>query len=235
MADPRAFVQVSLLRDGGLPEDVVVNNWSFEGDDDPLSSDRENWDSLTGNLFDRIEAFYQGTQTFLSQVLSGTGIVKMYDASDAQPRIPRFEETFGFAPGSSAVPSEVALVISLQAAAESGANMRRRRGRVYFGPLSAAAATTVGSTGPNDVRPSASTRQTIAANVGLLATSGSNNFRLAVFSPTTAGLNPMLDAAWNDVERIWVDDAFDTQRRRGARATTRTIFDWDGDSWEQTA
>jgi hypothetical protein len=56
-----------------------------------------------------------------------------------------------------------------------------------------------------------------------MATGSGGAARLAIFSPTTLSSGGSIDDAWNDAVNVWVDDAFDTQRRRGARATTRSL------------
>lgn len=91
---------------------------------------------------------------------------------------------------------------------------QRRRGRMYFGPLVAAVGTTVsGST-----RPSATVRTdlTIAfKDLGdtLNAIAG---VTFVVWSKADGALYPVVGG--------YVDDSFDTQRRRGPQATTRTTF-----------
>jgi hypothetical protein len=50
-----------------------------------------------------------------------------------------------------------------------------------------------------------------------------------VFSPTIAGTPPWSEATLGlasiNVDHGWIDNAFDTQRRRGIRPDTRTEFD----------
>jgi len=125
--------------------------------------------------------------------------------------------------GTSGLPEEVALCMSysadLSSVAERGAGgtrpRARRRGRVFIGPLSQAAAqqdTTTKRTKPATVALSAWTdnaKQFLAT--ALLA----DGWTWCVFSPTL----------WEmfDVTQVWVDDAFDTQRRRGPDAVGRTL------------
>jgi len=64
------------------------------------------------------------------------------------------------------------------------------------------------------------------------ASSASAVWKWAVFSPTIAGGwflpdtegPPNLPAAYSPVQSGWVDNAWDTQRRRGLEATARTVF-----------
>jgi len=85
----------------------------------------------------------------------------------------------------------------------------RLRGRIYVGPLNLQAITT-----SNPVRPTSTARATIAlAGGGLLALTTSPwavwSRRNATVITTSTG---------------WVDDAFDTQRRRGLKSSTRSTF-----------
>lgn len=218
---PRFIAQVSLERDGAIPEDVIVNSWHFEGDDNTaFETDRARWDDLAPGLTSRLVTFYQSLGVGWAQTLSGNGEVKLYDFSDAKPRIPRYQEPFVFTPGTSAQPGEVALCLSFSAAAEAGANPARRRGRVFLGPLSASS--TVVMTEGADARPPAAFRQSVIDAALVMATGVADAARLAIFSPRTLALGGTVDEAWNDAVNLWVDNAFDTQRRRGADATART-------------
>ncbi len=220
MADPRYIAQVVLDRDGALPEDRIINVMHFEGDDNGTGPDRDRWDELAPGLASRLVTFYQSRAPILAATLAGTGTVKLYDFSDPKPRIPRYELAFTFVPATTAFPGEVALVISFEAASEPGVNMRRRRGRIYLGPLATGAAS---GTYTADVRPLASRMNETVSSFVTMATGSGGAARLAIFSPTTLSSGGSIDDAWNDAVNVWVDDAFDTQRRRGARATTRSL------------
>jgi len=220
MADPRYIAQVVLDRDGALPEDRIINVMHFEGDDQAPTPDRERWDELAPGLASRLVTFYQSRGPIMAATLAGTGTIKLYDFSDPKPRIPRFEQSFTFVPATTAFPGEVALVISFEGASEPGVNMRRRRGRIYLGPLATGAAS---GTYTADVRPLASRMNETVSSFVTMATGSNGAARLAIFSPTTLSGGGSVDQAWTDAVAVWVDDAFDTQRRRGARATTRSL------------
>jgi hypothetical protein len=216
MAKIRA--QVVLPRKGLLAEDDVVNTFHFE-DDSGFATD--GGISVNGpGLITRIGTFYTTLgATVFSALLAGTGEVTLYDMADAKPRAPRLTGTFTFATSAAAGPAEVALCLSFAAATASGDTAARRRGRVYLGPVASGMFQQLA--GASDVRPQTTTLDTIVNAAKTMATGGSGAFRLAVFSPTTAGLDETLDAAWNDVTRLWVDNAFDTMRSRGAQRTIR--------------
>ena len=108
------------------------------------------------------------------------------------------------------LPSEVALCLSFQAPRIPGQIQNRRQGRVYIGPLN----TGVASAG----RPSSTARSTLAAAAGVLGVdiqTDTDGF-WAVWSA--------MNGTTAEVEEGWVDDAFDTQRRRGLQRTTKTTF-----------
>jgi hypothetical protein len=216
---PHARLQVVLDRDGLLPEDAVVNTWHFEADAGG-GSDRDKWDLDMPGLLDRVELFYVTVAGIFAPTLAGTGRIKAYDLSDAKPRVPRVVQEFTFVPSTSdALPAEVALCLSFKGATESGVNMRRRKGRVFLGPL---ARTMIdGGTPVADVRPGTGNVSSVLTAAEVMATGGSGTFRLSIYSPTSDPGETMVDAAWNDAVEFWVDNAFDTQRRRGARATAR--------------
>lgn len=227
MADPRYTVQVALHRDMGLPEDDIVNTMHFEGDDDVDADDEERWAELRPGLVSRVIAFYVSISSTFSSILSGNATVKVYNPADPSlpgaPRVPRWTETFVISPASGvSLPAEVALCVSFRGAAESGVNMRRRRGRIFLGPI-AASAITSGTAPNNDARPTAALRAGILANFDAMATGTSGAARLAVYSPTADPLGTGVEGSWTDVTTAWIDDAWDTIRKRGATPSSREI------------
>lgn len=211
--------QVTIPMDSGLPEDSIVNVWHFDSD----QTFSEDADDVAG----RLAVFYQAIDSVLFPAqVSTPATIKVYDLADAEPRIPGYETTFALVPGASlsAIPFEVAACLSMEGARVSGANMRRRRGRIYLGPCSVSAMDT---TSPRVTLSSATRTAIVNAAVALATGPDVGDGRLAVFSPTTwaeeGGTAADLDAAFEDVVRVWVDDAPDTMRSRGTAPTTRTI------------
>lgn len=225
MATPLFTVQIALHRDLGLPQDDIVNTLHFEGDEGLGLTDEETWDDLRPGLFDRVEAFYVAIGSTFSSLLSGAATIKMYNPRDPSlpgaPRVPRWTEDIIVSPSAGAsCPAEVALCLSFRGALESGVNMRRRRGRIFLGPL-AVSAITSGTTPVNDARPTAALRDGILANFDAMATGVSGAARLAVYSPRSDPTNANVDESWTDVTYAWIDDAYDTVRKRGAKPTAR--------------
>lgn len=193
-----------------LPADNLVNTWHFEGS----GSDFD-------NVGDMLEDFYTTTPDgqigpisdfMTSQTITGDYTMKAYDLSDPKPRAPQWEETRTLVelPNAAGLPDEVALVMSYHASPLSGVSAARRRGRVYLGGL-ASAANVVG-------RPATAFR-TIVAAAGrdlIQASNASTSWDWVQYSPTANAANTVVGG--------WVDDSWDTQRRRGRQATSRVVF-----------
>lgn len=208
----RAQVRIPSL--SAIPEDDTINVWHFLGRD-PASTQSD--DAL--NIATRLDTFYTNIGGHLATVTSPAE-VKIYNLAQPEPRVPVRTEPITFVPSSVVgMPREVALVITMSGAIVSGMNPRRRRGRVYIGPLSAVGNALVSG----DVRPSTTRVNLFAAEAGnLTVTTTALQPVLAVFSPTTLSEGATLEDSTAEVETGWVDNSYDIQRRRGADATVRT-------------
>lgn len=206
--------QVTLKHDTGLAEDHFVNTFHFDSDNAVAGTAEK------AGLAARLNVFYQALAPQMASVLSGELDVKIYNMADPEPRVPIYVETFtGMAVGSTSLPEEVAMCLSYHAAPVSGENQRRKRGRIFLGPISSTQnVVTSGRARPSD----AFRGVALAAMANLVEGLGAGDPRLAVFSPTilatTAG---DLDAAYSDVVEVSVDNAWDIQRKRGAVATLK--------------
>jgi hypothetical protein len=105
-------------------------------------------------------------------------------------------------------PAEVALCLSFKAAPGSTSSPRTSRGRVYLGPFTTEA---LGSTLNSEVRPSVALQNAIA-DAGL---------RLASSSAHKWAVRSRVAGVLSEITEMWVDNAFDTQRRRGGKPQTR--------------
>jgi hypothetical protein len=198
--------QVILHHDSNLPEDRMVNvlHWLVN---EPYTGDKAQ------AIVDAIRLAYGHVDAHLSGFIAPNADIVHYNLAHAEPRTPVREDGLALTVGAETVlPGEVALCVSFQAQGTSGEPQARRRGRVYLGPFN----TGVLVTGSMDGRPS-STLVGNAVSFGeeLLAVDHID-VAWAVYSPTDDIARP--------VDNGWVDDAFDTQRRRGLRATARTTF-----------
>lgn len=209
MADT-VVVQSRFDSDSGLPEDDVVNTWHFRSAGVSIVD--------TDNVFDMLDDFYTAVPTGLSSPLSaefsadlaGTGVHTMYNLSDPSPRVPVASRAINpFTPGATELPREVSLCLSYHAAPLSGAPQARRRGRVYLGPFNLDALDE--TTGRPTTGLILAARS--AARDLLLAANASTNWQWVVYSPTAD--------SHADVSAGWVDNEFDTMRKRGVAATVR--------------
>lgn len=195
----------ALKMTSGIPEDSSVN--TFHVDCDLGSYDPNDFVPIFKGFYD---TFYGRLANTVAQ--NGHSL-KIYDMTDPEPRAPIVDALWNLAgaPGGTPMPSEVALCLSFQAARESGLPQARRRGRVYLGPFGTAA--------NNNGRPSTDCINDVAAagqyllDASLLAT----EWTWAVYS--------QVDNALVFVINGWVDNAWDTQRRRGVTPTARTTFE----------
>lgn len=197
----------------GLPEDSYVNTWHFQMDAF-LASD---FDNVRDLLFD----FYTDTPgdqpqplTYFmtNHSLSGNYVLKAYLLTDPKPRAVAYETsgavTFNT---NAALPTEVASVFSFQAEQESGENQKRRRNRIYLGPLG------VSSSDDYSRMDDTMVASMLFAGRNLTeAAAAAVTWSWVVYSPT--------DDATYPVNNGWVDNAFDTQRRRGLQSTARGTF-----------
>lgn len=214
-------VQASHRSVSGLPADANVNVWHFSAP----ASDRED---AADEIISELSNFYNNIEEiFCANTASGLIDYKFYDLVDPEPRVPfRTVNASAFTPTTGdGIPTECAICLSFSGAATSGLPQRRRSGRVYLGMLSTGVTTTV--TGFVQVAsPARATIQTAAST--LMNDMNPLVASWAVFSPTEAGAKPWdltaLVGATTVVEEGYIDNALDTQRRRGTLPSDRTTF-----------
>lgn len=208
-----ALAQVRFARVGGLPQDIVINTFHFE------TQGAEVTDTEADTIITKLIAFYVNSpgagqtapQGYMSNAIALSGHeVRVYDLGDVEPRVPVRSETFSLTlVQTNACPSEVALCISYSGDIVSGVPAARRRGRIFFGPLSTGTLQTVAG---GEVRPTALVQSHLANAAFNLATAAGPVW--VVRSEVGTLMN-------TPIRNIWVDNAFDTQRRRGADPTSR--------------
>lgn len=116
--------------------------------------------------------------------------------------------------GTSPLPTEVAICASFQGVQEAGHSQARRRGRVFIGPIRQAAIQ-IGTDGYPRV--SSTARNAIAtACTNLQANASAADWPWCVWSRA--------DDELYIVNNGWIEDEFDTQRRRGPGPLTRTTW-----------
>lgn len=202
-------IQVTLPYVTGIPEDVAVNTFHSAASPGDIVSGAA--------VLTAIEGFYDDLAGFLSGLLAGTIEVKTYDMSQPEPRVPISEEVIspGFTPEGTTLPEEVAMCISWRAERPSGVPAARARGRTYIGPLDASVVAADSLYGRSVIAPAVINTMVTAATEFLQAMKD-NGVPLAIYSRA--------DNAYRTINGGWVDNAFDTQRRRGPDPFQRSTF-----------
>lgn len=224
MADRLWRAQVTIPNTSEIPEDAVQNTWHFDDDDDPVAAPED----TMGWIMEMLTAFYQVVDAELfANSVGDTATVRFYDMAEPTPRLLLGTDTIPLTPSvTDPLPGEVALCMSFAAAPLSGVNPARRRGRVYLGPVKQTAVSVING----QSRPNAGIRTAIATAAGTMAEGiehpGSPGLRCrwALYSPATQAGGATIGESFHDVVSGWIDDAWDTQRRRGAAPTARVTF-----------
>lgn len=219
--------QVVLPFTTNLPRDVAVNTFgfTFTGEGEP---DEDDYDDLTGALAD----FYNKMQpngyriaNFISQGVTGAAYsakIKLYDAASPDYGGPLFSAEWALYRGGGPrgdMPAEVAVCLSFAGDPSPTMPMSRRRGRIFLGPLTGNAAT------QQDPFP-------IVAST--LQETGLNALAQLYADTTGAPAVPWVWSVWSrtagvmvPIVRGWVNNEFDTQRRRQLRPSGRLADRFD--------
>jgi len=210
-------VRVMFIGQGpsGFAEDRVVNTFHFHGS---LAWDAGDSVACLAAVNDFYNGYTDGVSTqsrslgeWISPWVARTAELRAYNIEDLRPRVPVIAPCpLAPAGSSSGLPEEVCLVASLVGASPV---TRRRRGRLFFGPLVVTAnheASSTVNSGPQDVL-----RNDLALACKRLADTTLTDLDWSIRS---------IHPAENFVTIVGghVDNAFDTQRRRGPDASTRT-------------
>lgn len=188
-----------------VPKNFATNTlYSFAAD---VSEAEDNVDDFV-TMFQAFGSLYS---TFVAQ---NNHDVKTYDMADPEPRVPVTSRQWNLssAPSTAPLPSELAICLSFQAVVTSGLPQARRRGRIFLGPCHTG---TLDSGG----RPTSSIRTTIANAAAAAKTAIEANgagTRWCVWS--------QVDSLGSGIDNGWVDNEFDTQRRREQGFTARTLW-----------
>lgn len=190
---------------GGIPNDYPVNTLHFG-----CTVAATGATAILADLPDWFSAF---SGIYANVVNQNGHQVKMYDMADPMPRAPIVDTTFDLSaqPSGAPLPSEVALCLSFQGVRTSGSSQARRRGRIYLGPLDI---TNVDTNG----RPNATAISAAVTMGGLILADSvaSADYTWCVYST--------VDDDLVNVTNGWVDNSYDTQRRRGLAPSVRTTY-----------
>lgn len=212
MAVKQVHAQVIIPSSGALPQDTCVNNFSFTIDD-AVATLVAGATTLGADL----ATFYGDMQPYMNGIAKlSLMTIKWYDRSDPLPRSPFFTSAaLGVADGVGApLPSEVSLCMSFHAAIASGIHPARRRGRIFLPFLDSSENTNIHSDG-------APTTTLTAA----LRDAGQDLMTVVNARPWSKWcVRSDIDDVSSPVVGGYVDNAWDTQRRRGTRATARNSW-----------
>lgn len=212
---PLIKAQVRLPMFTNLPRDVITNTLYFAADESLTLA------TAAPIINDNLETFYQSIYSLtwpMANYMTLVGAqVRYYDMSQPEPRVPL---TILFDPTvqtltASAIPTEVAMVLSFEGITVPGVPQARRRGRIYIGAL---------STSTIDTSTTGQFPRIAAARMGSLQTALTNLrsqcdadlVPWCVYSPTLGLATPIVKG--------WIDNSPDTQRRRSVAANARTLW-----------
>lgn len=232
--------QTTVPSNSGIARDAVV--WSFAWYNPSTTTDEV---ADATEIANRCNSLLQAVSTsgagkdytIAPYMVPSEAQTEIYDLTDARPRIPIhvMEHSSLGLPVNTGVefPPEVALCVSFEGPRQSGQPQARRRGRWYFGPL------VFNGTSGTDQRVPTTTGMTalLTAFTGATDPAGNDGPYLSVYSRYTHGNIPvggsppadqpfpedpeLLAESFTLVTHLWIDSAWDTQRRRGHAAATR--------------
>jgi len=195
----------------------VMNTWHFATIDatTPVSAAT----SATAWL----DTFYGAVEGYLTAELNGVKPhYRWYNLIEPKDRVPflEFDYPTTLATSSQYAIRQTSCVVSYRAEYVSGVSPRRRRGRIYLGPMALNALTT--STGMFST--AAVTAISNAADALVTSSDASSTVNWVVYSPTTdtAGTG---ETGMYEVIGGWVDERPDIQRRRAAAPGSRNPFE----------
>lgn len=236
----QALATVVMRHRSGEAEDSVVNNFAIVTAGGAVSN--ATGVAIAGMLWGFYNYLHPGMTQKLAYYLSN-GFDRTFDGFETRvydvtghldgsphgsPIATTYEQMVAAAVSSNSLPEEVALCMTLQATGQATAAVevpdgidpgaapdrpkQRRTGRVYLGPFNTTALNTPDSLGRS--RPTGALISNILAAADGLATElNGAGHNLAVWSRSDATMRNVVSAS--------VDDAWDTQRRRGVRPTNK--------------
>nr|CRY96361.1 hypothetical protein [uncultured prokaryote] len=209
---PRYVAQLVFQGSTGLPRDRFVNTFNFNTSDAHEAA-HAGWHDAMVDFVNTVDPDSgKALGAYMSHNVQSLVTIKTYNQLDAAPRVPitsTFSRVASSTDFTTNVPHEVACCLSYHGLPPVGP---RTRGRLYLGPFNAMAMSPASGATPPSV------------SLGLRWCAGAAAERLVVASKgwivrsDVGNLN-------TPVERGWVDNDWDIQRRRGMKATERTPWD----------
>lgn len=195
-----------------LPEDRVINVFHFVG----LGT----YEDELPSVFAAVEAFYNASNTtrelaaYQSPYIQRDAELLGYDLDEPPKRVPtRFPVVLSAVASATQLPEEVAVCLSIRGSIPP-AGGPRRRGRLFVGPLNILSMTSGPEGAPTRPSPAFVADLIVAAErLEAQAISAGTPWVIRSTKPTQNFVA---------VQGGYVDNAMDTQRRRGPRTTERT-------------
>lgn len=193
------------------PSDVFVNVWYL---DSPTLNDLS---ALADAATPRFKDFYQALMSYFTDFVQSYEI-RYYNMADLPPRVPEIRDPLispGHDPAQGNLPEELCIVGTYHGTPPI---TRRRRGRLYIGPL---CTTALAAVPDQPTRISTNAITAVRDRMNAFAADVRGGYWV-VYSPTASeqeGLQVKTPVAGG-----WVDDAFDVQRRRGPDPSSRVSF-----------
>lgn len=185
----------------GLPGDVSTNTTHWFG-------------TSKEQIADRMEGAMAIIGSLMPSYVSRSAHINIYDLEDPEPRVPYVRAvTLDASSTAAGLPGEVAICASWAAGATPGVPVQSLRNRIFIGPLNTNQSTV--STGSTFPRVKLEAQQGLCDIIEAWATPHELS-QLIVYGPRHNVEYPAV--------RGWVDDEFDTQRRRGVAASARTSW-----------
>lgn len=234
------LARVTIPKDSGLPEDSAINTLAYAFVGTPGSGDFADLaTAIYGFYWDDVGGVGETVLNYLSEDVrtgaSSSWLIEFYEIEHPFVNLGSPLASVGddspaqVVANSYNLPDEMAICLSFGAShltvdesTPGGAPgpigdthpRARRRGRIYVGPLNAGVSDGAGA----NPRPSTGFRDdvTIAARERLAQEADAAGFTWSVWSRADDILRP--------VTTVWIDNAFDVQRRRGLAPTDRTTL-----------
>lgn len=218
---------VTINKRSDIPKDAVQNQFAFSFAGTPGESDFTTLTTYISSFYD--ECTGPSSSWLAACIATGTAAhdIEYFDLTghlDGSPHgVPIITQHFTITNSNTtfSLPNEVAVCLSFRAAYGSdvefgGGGTRPRssdRGRVFIGPLGDVS---LPATSTKEARVWEDFREAVVAGAEVLIDAAADDWTWCVWSRTDEALKPVVAG--------WVDDAFDTQRRRGVEPTERTTF-----------
>lgn len=198
------LAQVTLITKSTNTADYQSNGF-YVSDSGYTTAELDAWAAAIKTFYD--DCYTDGALRGFNQ---NNHIVKFYDVGGAPPNYPVYETTFNLTtnPGNIELPMEVALAVSYKNNSQNTVLRARRRGRIYISGW-ASARNAVG-------------RPDNAAFQGVSTAYTDYCDTVNTIGSLTAVIYSRVQNITCEVEEVWADNEWDTQRRRGGTATTRS-------------